>query len=136
MSRNDVSPNLNAASSSRVSVAQKIRFGDSHTTDAQAVRVPSASRPDMLVPRAGQFDMLDLSKLPFQQHPYLPSTLKLTAWQPLVLSYERILAVFFGGAAIIGLLSYLLSGTWSFLLLRDRAILSSSLLDGQVCRDS
>ena len=49
-------------------------------------------------------------KLPLQQHPYVPSSLKLSGWQPLVLSYERILAVFFGGAAVIGVLSYLLSG--------------------------
>ena len=54
--------------------------------------------------------MPQFTKLPFQQHPYVPSTLKLTGWQPLVLSYGRILAIFFGGAAIIGVLSFFLSG--------------------------
>lgn len=50
------------------------------------------------------------TKLPFQQHPYFPPSLQLPSWQPLVLPFDRILAVFFGAAGAIGLLAFFLAG--------------------------
>ena len=43
-------------------------------------------------------------------HPYYPRTLVLPGWQPLVLPFEQILAIFFGFAATIGVITWLLSG--------------------------
>lgn len=47
---------------------------------------------------------------PFHPHPYLPSSLQLTGWQPLVMPFTEILLIFFGGAGLVALFSYTLSG--------------------------
>ena len=44
------------------------------------------------------------------QHPYIPEDVSLPGYQPLVIPYEKILTVFFGGSALVVLAMFYITG--------------------------